>query len=996
MAVKILTCSLCLAYVALAQSGLVIANNSPVPGATVRAIRGDRIVSTITDESGAYAFKTLTPGVWLIEANMFGFNPIHRELLVSDKTERLDLVLHLRAEGQPNEMSTSDQSVNAVPSHPAFDPTLASHEQSSDQNAVISTRVDPDYPLATASSSEPNHSVAAPVDGIPPVRASTVPSLPVPSPMRWTYFYDPVTSILNAQPFALNGQSHKQPAYVQHRFGGSVDGTVRLPGRFHSDRTTFSVSYGGNISLNGVTLLSTVPSIRQRRGDFSGTGVALFDPSNGSPLPNDIIPQSRIDPSAKALGEFIPLPNQSGIIQNYLTLLTTPNTGHALATQVAHIFPRGDRVSIIMNGQLNQGSSATPYGFIDKSSSEGGNVGIRWQHDIGHDIKSIFAFDSNRTSVSVVPYFSNGQNVAAQSGIQGTSRQPAEYGPPNLQFTNFTALTDANPLEKTTNTSTFSSRISLNLTSHTWTVGGSLSSGYDNTTTSLDPRGTFVFTGIATAAIAPDGVPITGTGYDFADFLLGRPQSASVSYRNSNVDLRSDALSWFLQDDYRVSRGLTLNLGVRYEYSPPGEEEKGRIANLAIDGYFESTRLVTPETPGIPKGLIFPDRNNWAPRLGLAWAPSADHMTVRLGYGWDYNSGAYSQFLSRMAQQPPFASSSFVRAAIGDSLTLENALLTAPQPQNALDTLAVNMWFRAPYAQTWNAGIQTTIPGGLLAELMYSGTKGTRLPIQLLPNQGSIQAASTLQTSNQTSGFVYETSDGNSISHSGQLRVSRPFRAGISATVIYRYGKTIDDSSGLPNVGGGVVQDFRNFRAERAVSDFDRKQTMHLELLWAPTLEVFRNTRNWVTTVINGWTIASNILSQDGTPRTALVMGKEPAQAVGTGIVGSGRASATGLPVGSASGYFSSAAFVLPASGGYGNAGRNTIPGPSWLVINLSVQRVLFAVGNKRLQLRIDVHNVTNHVNITGFDTIIDSLTYGTATAASDMRTINPNLRLTF
>ena len=202
------------------------------------------------------------------------------------------------------------------------------------------------------------------------------------------------------------------------------------------------------------------------------------------------------------------------------------------------------------------------------------------------------------------------------------------------------------------------------------------------------------------------------------------------------------------------------------------------------------------------------------------------------------------------------------------------------------------MRLRAPYAQTWNAGVQTSLPGGLLAELMYSGTKGTRLPIQLLPNQGPLQAAPTLNAGNKPSGFVYETSDGNSISHSGQIRLSRPFHAGISTTMIYRYGKTIDNSSGLPNVGGGVVQDFRNFRAERAISDFDRRQTMHLELLWEPAFEIFKNTRRWPTGVIKGWTIASNILSEDGTPRTALVMGKEPAEVIGTGIIGSGRARA--------------------------------------------------------------------------------------------------------
>ncbi len=150
-----------------------------------------------------------------------------------------------------------------------------------------------------------------------------------------------------------------------------------------------------------------------------------------------------------------------------------------------------------------------------------------------------------------------------------------------------------------------------------------------------------------------------------------------------------------------------------------------------------------------------------------------------------------------------------------------------------------------------------------------------------------------------------------------------------------------------------------------------------------------------LVSALKDWTLNGSVTLQSGAPLTARLLGNQ-SDIAGTGTIGSGRAQATGLPVDSGSGFFNLLAFTTPPPGQYGNAGRNTITGPGTLSMNLSLQRTVNLTERVRLQFRVDATNLTNHVNITGVGTIVNSLTYGVPTAAGPMRTLSATLRLNF
>ena len=246
----------------------------------------------------------------------------------------------------------------------------------------------------------------------------------------------------------------------------------------------------------------------------------------------------------------------------------------------------------------------------------------------------------NRNTNTAIPFFAGGPNVAAELGIEGTSPNPANYGPPSLSFTNYSSLSDTNETRSAVWSYGLADNIQIHQGKHNWSFGGGFTHYLNNTITDQNGRGSFSFSGLSTAGYNPAGLPITGTGYDFADFLLGLPETSAIRYGDSATYFRSNGFNAFAVDDFRVTANLSLNLGLRYEYFTPWHEEYGHIANLDIAPGFSAVAPVLPGQAGPLTGAAFPsalmrsDKNNFGPRLAIAWKPWAKgKMVVRAGYG---------------------------------------------------------------------------------------------------------------------------------------------------------------------------------------------------------------------------------------------------------------------------------------------------------------------------------------------------------------------------
>ena len=829
-------------------------------------------------------------------------------------------------------------------------------------------------------------------------------------------------SYLNAAPFSLNGQTAAKPSYDQARFGGNLGGPVIIPKLLNQPRWSFNVSYSGTVSRNPVNMVSSVPTLAERSGDFSGISSTIYN--NGAPFANNIIPASMINPTARQLLSLFPQPTYAGLIQNYRLQNSYPNNNENLGVRLNAPITNWDRITVNYQMQRRDSQSEQLFGYRDPSSGQGMSASLGWSHSFAPRFNNSVNITLSRNYSKNNPYFAYLQNIAGlELGIGG--QVPMNYGPPSLSFTNFGGLSDGTASVSRPQTINISDGITYVVKRrHNLTFGYLYRRLQQNTLSYPNARGSYTFSGLETSEIA-NGQPVASTGFDFADFLLGLPQSSSLRLGSNNNYFRGWATSAYAQDDWRVNRRLSLNIGIRYEYFSPYTELYGHLVNLLVNPAVTQVTVVVPGSAvpsagmfpyglpagytlvpggqaGLPGSLVKPDDNNFSPRFGFALRPTRKHSTViRGGYSIFYSGSAYGQIASQMAAQPPFAQSVSVTTTATNPLTLA-APVGLPK-QTITNSFAIAPNYRLAYAQNWVTAVQQTLPHNLLVELEYIGNKGTDLGIVDQPNRAA-PGASLLNAQNElpianASSFNYETSGANSSYEAGQVRLTQRFNRGLSFVALYTYSKAIDDASSFSGPGGTTVQFINDLHLERGLSTFDQRHRLSLTFLGSSPVGVHGFMRNsgWKTKLMTGWFLAGTFVANSGTPLTARVAGNL-SNVGGTAAFGTGRAQATGDSIDSGDyPYFNLNAFTTPLPGTYGNAGRDTIPGPIITSFNASLNRA-FRLGESRrqIQLRLSANNALNHVQITGFGTTINALTYGLPTAASATRTVNLLLRFSF
>ena len=369
----------------------------------------------------------------------------------------------------------------------------------------------------------------------------------------------------------------------------------------------------------------------------------------------------------------------------------------------------------------------------------------------------------------------------------------------------------------------------------------------------------------------------------------------------------------------------------------------------------------------LPGSLVRPDRNNFAPRGSFAWRPlAASSMIVRGSYGIYYDTSVYQPIATAMSQQAPLSTSLRVSNTPATPLTLANGFggtgLNNP-------TFGIDPNFRIGYAQIWLVSIQRDLPFALQMTAAYTGTKGTRSVQQFLPNTFPAGAADPCPAC--PSGFTYMTSNGNSTREAGQLNLRRRLRSGFTAELQYVYSKSIDDAALGGRVGGAsaanqgtylIAQNWLDLSAERALSNFDQRHAITATGQYTSGQGIHGGTllSGWRGTLLKEWTISTQITAGTGLPLSPVYF----AATGNSGVIGSLRPDYTGASLYSNSlGLnLNPAAFVTPASGHYGNAGRNIITGPDQFTMAASLARTFRINDRFNANLRFDATNPINHV----------------------------------
>ena len=870
--------------------------------------------------------------------------------------------------------------------------------------------------------------------------------------VRGNIFESYGNSALNALPFPLNvaGATPEIP-YYQEQFGVSIGGPLVIPKVYNGqNKTSFFVNYNLQRSRSPFDLLSTVPTMLQRLGNFSQPEVpsgsnsvtvpTIYNPCPGlstgpctsnpigprTPFPNNTIPTGMISGQAMGLLQYIPLPNlPAGSLQNYRLLESLPSDNDRLMVRIGHKISNKDNLNVFYYYNDATSTSVSSFAQLTSTTSvRSQQLNLGETHNFSPHLINNLTLSFNRQRTELSNPFAFEQNIVHNLGINGVSEIPADWGIPIISFTNFTGLNDPIPSLTRNQTFRFVDFILWTHGKHNRRFGGEVRGVDLNTVTNPDARGTFNFTGYSTSNFTPNGQPIPDTGIDFADFLLALPQTTSERFGicgNINCSSSNYLQSWvfvgYLNDDWRATSKLTFNLGLRYEYFLPYTEKYGHLSDYLVGTNFEPVTVVTGQQPdGLPPSLIRSDPHLISPRVGIAYRPWSQHsLVMRAGYSIFYNGSIYQQLVTNLVTQPPFAQATTLITNPSQVLTLEcgftapaceNGSLTPTGSRPASNTYAVNPNYRVPYGQTWSGILEDQIYRNVILSIGYVGTKGTNLDLLLAPtvSQGKERQ------------FRYETDGATSIYNGLVLNLRRQFHNGLRLSLNYVYSKSIDDASSIGGTTATVAQNSYDLEAERGLSTFDMRHKLLLN--WTYELP-FGDRRHWLNRggglakVLGEWQISGYGQIQSGTPLTAQLQGNQSLN-LNSSAFFSQRAIATGEPVALPGSeettvrFFNTAAFCPllnetcgPPPGVAGPpwpAGRDTIIGPGTVNFNASLDRfvTLSREKSRTLNFRVSANNLFNTPNFSGLSTIVNSVTFGRVTSVQSMRTLNFSLRLRF
>jgi trimeric autotransporter adhesin len=839
-------------------------------------------------------------------------------------------------------------------------------------------------------------------------------------------------SALDAKPFELPSAADTQIApYTKNSYGASIGGPVKIPGVYDGTRkTNFVLTYNGTHNNNVFDQYATVPTLAQRAGDFSATPLTLVDPATGQPFPGNVIPAGQLSPQSQALLKFIPLPNVDGA-QNYHNVTNYVTTSDNLNLRVTENFTpnaAGGRggggrgggggfgggggrgggrqaatgTSVNMTAQLqyrrnnNDSVNISPLlGGHTSSSSLAVPVSFNIRHKrTMHTINVQFS----ETKSNATNNYSGVTNVAGDAGIfTGIPSNPFYYGVPSLSFSNFAGIRDLTPSIRTDKRTTASYSWVQPWKTHLFRAGGDFR--YDNSMSSsaASPNGAFTFSGLYTS----NGVQVRGSGFDFADFLLGDAQGVSQSYGPETVALRGKSGDLFVQDDWRATAKMTLSLGLRYELIYPYTEVDGHLVNLDVNSNFTAAVPVQSGQTGpyfgtYPAGIMTTDTNNLAPRVAIAYRISPG-LVVRGGYSIQYNSGSYSTIARQLAIQPPFAYSFTETQQIGQApLNIANAL--AGNNNLLQNTYGVDPNYQLGRVQTYNGDVQKDLTQAWVVGGGYTRTEGGNLDVVRAPNRnpdGSLRIDGIQP-------FTYQTAGGISVLNAGTFRLQRRMVHGIGGTLTYTLAKAMDNASNTGGGGNTVAQNDQDLAAEYSLSSFDRRHqiasNISFELPFGPNKPWLHSGGVWAA-VFGGWRGAANYTFQTGTPLTPIVSGSFTT--VANGSSGSLRANVVpGVPLFSSNlsfpQFFNPAAFVAPAQGQYGDAGRNSITGPNNSVLNAQFTRDIRMGTNRVWSLQANINNILNEENWAGVNVNLNSSFFGQVTSFRTARSATLQLRFRF
>jgi hypothetical protein len=824
-------------------------------------------------------------------------------------------------------------------------------------------------------------------------------------------------SALDAKNFFNTGDKAK---LEQNQFGATIGGPIKR------NRTFFFAAYEGTRVNQGNSSNTVVPTAAQRAGDFSGllsSGLQLTNPTTGAPFVNNRIPASLIDPSTSYFLQFMPLPNTAqGTFYYNAPFTSNVDQGNI---RVDHRFSDSDslfgRYSINNIDQNNPG--AFPQVGARTVSLRTHNAVFDETHIFSPTLINDFRLGYARMYRTDAPQ-GLGTNYTVQSGLGGFEETTANFpGFPSLSITGYGGISgnDFSPLTNPTNTYEIIDSVTWIKGAHSVKLGLDLRQSRMYSTNAAHSRGDFNFGG-------------SYTGDGFADFLTGYPSSGSRDFPRNLFGQTINNYHFYVQDDYKVSSRLTLNLGLRYEFNPQPAYFQNQSAwfnpatgLIAVSLYNGSPNLVTqqvakyaypqfqqyfvtPQQAGLPNGLLYNQYNNWAPRIGLAYRPTDDNKTViRAGFGVFYLLQSGNNTVSQPILNLPFiVDESVAQPVVNGFPTTRAENLFQPFSTNSAFNTPYLATFdphnRVPYLDEWNVAIQRELMPNMALEVAYVGSKGTHLENLYPFNVPRVDPNDNRPYQDRlpfpafSSGTMLSNSN-NSTYHSLQIKLEKRYSNGLSFLASYAWQKALDGTSNDQN-GNGADDPF-NLHTMKGPSDYDVTHrfvfSYGYELPFGRGRAFGSNIPRLLDQFVGGWQLAGITTFQTGFPFTPQLGASDPANvnyayARRPDVLGTGSLSNPNINQ-----WFNINDFGVPQPFTIGNAGRNILRGPKFQNWDISLLKNFHFTERRYLEFRAEFFNAFNHPNFSLPNTNIeDKIHGGQITSAYDPRIMQFALKLYF
>ena len=837
--------------------------------------------------------------------------------------------------------------------------------------------------------------------------------------------------------FAL---THDAPPYRRNQFGGNVGGPVIVPKLFNGkDKLFFFFGYEGFRDSRLTPQLSYYPTPQQFTGDLTDLAAAggkpVLDPLSGQPFANNQIPQSRIPSTLLTFlqhgignGPWIPQPNVSGAGYNYYANSAYQYNSDQFIGRVDQSL--GTKTFLYARFVYNRGDllnpSANPnFTYTQGNETQSGALHISRLFSpsfVGEVTFGYSHFHQNERYSTANKY----DIVNGILKLQGLSTLPDAFEAPGWSVSGYSALGQGGSQPRQWEPTNVELRPAFSWTKgrHNMKFGAEFTRFLDTFKEIILPTGSFSYNG-------------QFSNYALADFLLAYPNFAETSPQPFDPEQRYNELAGYFQDDWKLTSRLTLNLGLRYEWSGIPRSSNNSLANIymgpnnaqpeiVVSQGAKGVKLGNEQYPlltiapyvkassvGLPDALAFSDKKDFSPRVGLAYLlPGLSNTVLRAGAGIFYQRDTENKWVD-MALNPPFVS---VNTQNYDQTNFQSFNFYSPAPTASV--AALGLYANDPYLKNgrviqYNFTLERTMWNTLFSA-GYVGNEAHHMPNLETPNQarpgdGSIESRRRWPNYGI---LYYQNYNGNSNYNSLQLKVQHNFSHGFMLLTSYTFSKSIDDTGGTFVGEGGrgfMFQDSYNRAADRGLASQDARQRLVFSYVYELPFgrgKRFMDRRGLVDAALGGWQLNGITSFQSGLPvnitqncnRANTDTGSMRPDVVGDWHLGSGR------PDGQlTSEFFNTNAFVnvCPGPNGpftWGNGGRNSVIGPGTQVWDFGLYKAFHLhKENTQLQFRAEAFNLFNHPVFGQPDGSAGDAGFGTITyTAQDSRELQFALKLVF